>query len=45
MYGNMTENFSLKAFVGLSDVISYYWAKWQTDSLTDRKTDRLMQTV
>ena len=24
---NMTENFSLKALVGLSDVISYYWAK------------------
>ena len=42
---NMTENFSLKALVGLSDVISYYWAKsiawWQTDSLTDRLTDRL----
>ena len=33
---NMTENFSLKALVGLSDVVSYYWAKsieyWQTDN-------------
>ena len=31
----MTENFSLKALVGLSDVVSYNWAKsieyWQTD--------------
>ena len=25
--GNMTENFSLKALVGLLDVISYKWAK------------------
>ena len=24
---NMTENFNLKALVGLSDVISYNWAK------------------
>ena len=24
---NMTENFSLKALVGLSDVDSYHWAK------------------
>ena len=32
----MTENFSLKALVGLSDVVSYNWAKcieyWQTDN-------------
>ena len=33
---NMTENFSLKALVGLSDVFSYNWTKsieyWQTDN-------------
>ena len=33
---NMTENFSLKALVGLSDVVSYNWTKsieyWQTDN-------------
>ena len=37
---NMTENFSLKALVGLSDVISYNWAKismmadWLTNQLS-----------
>ena len=41
----MTENFSLKALVGLLDVVSYSWARstkwWQTDELTDYTTDQL----
>ena len=42
----MTENFSLKALVGLSDVVSYNWASstkyWQTDRLPeDWETGRL----